>query len=144
MSQLPGNPYSTPASAHQPVSGKPGLPKTDPSFVLMWQRIYVILMTLLYVVSTAFSFFLFAYATDLEDQETSAGEAMAMGAVLAIISLGLVALYGVGLFWRRGNGGWIYQIILIAIGLTSCATWPLTIPLIIGWIKHRDAIIHYE
>jgi MFS family permease len=30
---------------------------------------------------------------------------------------------------------WVYGIVLIAIGFTSCCFWPICIPLLISWIK---------
>lgn len=75
------------------------------------------------------------------DPKNDAGEVAVIGGVYAVLGLGLTALFAVGLIWRKGNGAWIYQVILIVLGLTSCCTWPATIPLLIYWVKDRDRII---
>ena len=75
------------------------------------------------------------------DDDMSRKEAQIMGAIYGIIGAVFSIVYAVGIFWRRGMGGWVYNIILIAIGLTSCCLWPATIPLIIHWSKHKDYIV---
>lgn len=76
-----------------------------------------------------------------EDPTTDAGEVVVMGSVYAVMGAVLSVLFVVGFLWRKGNGAWIYQIILIVLGMTSCCTWPATIPLLIYWVKDRDRII---
>ena len=144
MNQNSKNPYSTPSPSYASSASQTAPQRTDPSFVLMWQMIYVVLMMLMYAALVVLAVFLFSFARDIADEEMSVREAQITGAVMGVMSLGMVVLYGTGIFWRRGNGGWIFQIILIAIGLSSCLTWPITIPLIIGWIKHRHSIVHHR
>ena len=143
MSQFPDksqNPFSAPQkNPNQPYHDVRH--KTDPSRVLFWQMVYVILMILLYSTVMLGAFLMFVFAAEIADAETSEREIQTMAILFGFICLPILALYVVGLFWRRGKSGWIYQIVLIAIGLTSCATWPLTIPLIVGWVTHRDAIV---
>ncbi len=65
------------------------------------------------------------------DPTTSPEQVMVVGGVYTLIGMVLSVLFAVPFFWRRGNGEWIFQVILIVIGLTSCCTWPATIPLMI-------------
>ena len=109
--------------------------------VLPYQRIYVLLMFALYM----FLFIGIVYvATDLETfsrgLETTPGELTIMLAVLGVPTALLAITFLIGLFWNRGLGGWIYNLILICLGLTSGCTWPMTIPLLIFWIKQKNDI----
>ncbi len=72
--------------------------------------------------------------------EMSSNELLIMLAVYGVPSAALAIIFFVGLFWNRGLGGWIYNLILIVLGVTSCCTWPITIPLMIFWIKQKDDI----
>lgn len=109
--------------------------------VLPYQRIYVLLMFALYT----FLFIGVVYmATDLKNfsqvLETTPNELTVMLVFLGIPVFFLAIVFLVGLFWNRGLGGWIYNLILICLGLTSGCTWPITIPLMIFWIKQKDDI----
>jgi hypothetical protein len=143
MSENKPNPY-TPSDEHtlSPDNRSPVVLNPNPA-VKTYQRIYVILMFLMYaaivVLVVAASFYKDAVARDLE---VGPIEAMILLFILGIISAVLAIVFVVGLFWHRGLGGWIYNLILICIGLTSGCTWPITIPLMIFWIKHKDDIQH--
>ncbi|HVG34700.1 MAG TPA: hypothetical protein VM911_16645 [Pyrinomonadaceae bacterium] len=43
--------------------------------------------------------------------------------------------YALGPFVKTKRWGWTFGTVLIAIGMTSCCLWPITIPLLIRWIK---------
>ena len=109
--------------------------------VLPYQRVYVLLMFALYM----FLFIGIVYvAGDLETfsraLETTPAELTIMLAVLGVPTALLAITFLIGLFWNRGLGGWIYNLILICLGLTSGCTWPMTIPLLIFWIKQKNDI----
>jgi len=135
------NPYSlqdkpTPVSNEQYAAGFVPNPT-----VLPYQRVYVSLMFALYT----FLFIGVVYmATDLENisqlLETTPNELTIMLVFFGIPVFFLAIVFLVGLFWNRGLGGWIYNLILICLGLTSGCTWPMTIPLMIFWIKQKDDI----
>ena len=100
-------------------------------------------MLLLYVAVILIGIVMVVFSGDIaaDDPSSDAGEVAVIGVVYAVLGLGMSALFAVGFFWRKGNGAWIYQIILIVLGMTSCCTWPATIPLLIYWVKDRDRII---
>lgn len=135
------NPYAftspNPSSDHPPEP----LSSTPPA-VRFWAQFYNICMLMLYFILTLVGILLVAFADEIgnfeDGQEIGAS---LMGTLYAGLGLLFVVIFAIGLFWRRGNGAWIYQIVLIAIGLTSCITWPATIPLMIYWIKDRDRLI---
>ena len=134
------NPYS---SQDKPtiVSNDHSAEFTPNPTVLHYQRVYVLLMFALYM----FLFIGIVYvAADLETfsrgLETTPGELTIMLAVLGVPIALLAITFLIGLFWNRGLGGWIYNLILICLGLTSGCTWPMTIPLLIFWIKQKNDI----
>jgi cell division protein FtsW (lipid II flippase) len=83
----------------------------------------------------------FADAIAEGDANSSPTEVALIGGIYAGLGVVLTILFAVAFVWRKGTGAWIYQIVLIVLGLTSCCTWPATIPLIIYWIKDKDRII---
>ncbi len=139
------NPYQPP-SVDQP-GAKPLLDEAaarSAARVIAWQKFYLILMLLLYLAVVVLGGGMVLYRNELANLDgvaTSAPELIVMGSVYAFMGIFLSVVYGVGLFWRRGMGGWIYHVVLIGLGLTSCCTWPMTIPLLIFWIKYRTEIM---
>ncbi len=77
----------------------------------------------------------------MADQEMSATEAKVIGVIFAVIGLPLAILFAAGLFWKKGQGAWVFHIVLIAIGLTSACCLPTNIPLLIFWIKAKDYVV---
>ncbi len=150
MSQNPHNPYQPPGKnqgmGYPPQSYSPFI-KSNPQ-VKTWQLVYVVLMAILYLLFAFVGIFLWVSADSLAaipNADPNGPDAMEMqliGIIYTFAGFGASVVFVVGLFWRRGMGGWIYTLILIVLGLTSCCTWPATIPLIIFWIKDKDSIIH--
>jgi len=136
------NPYALPQS-----SGGSGadftLDALAPPAVRFWVQVYNGCMVLLYLGVLAMGIALVVFSDDIAAlaEEAPGFQAALMGTVYAVLGLLLAGLFAVGLIWRRGNGAWIYQTVLIVIGLTSCITWPATIPLLIFWIKDRQRLI---
>jgi len=48
--------------------------------------------------------------------------------------------FGMAPFLPRRPGVWVYDVVLIALGLTSACLWPITIPLLIFWIKPENKL----
>ena len=55
--------------------------------------------------------------------------------VMVAIGIILFTAFVVALLLPNTSGAWIFHIILIAVGLSSCCLWPATIPLMIAWLK---------
>lgn len=71
-------------------------------------------------------------------ENVPADEQALVGVMFLVFTLLLTAPAGVFLapfFLPRKPWVWIYDIVLIGIGMTSCALWPATIPLLIFWLK---------
>jgi cell division protein FtsW (lipid II flippase) len=110
---------------------------------MFWAKVYNAVMIALYLAVTfgGVAMIVFADAIAEGDPTTSPTEFVVLGGVYSGVGVVLTVLFAVAFFWRKGLGAWIYQIVLIVLGLTSCCTWPATIPLIIYWIKDKDRII---
>ena len=119
--------YAVPYAASAPA-GPPG--------VLTWFKVYAVCMALLYALVIVGGVFFYVMADSFAaDPEMGPEQARIQGAVMAIIGLPLAGLFAAGALLPRRPWVWIYNLVLIAIGLTSCCLWPATIPLLIFWIK---------
>jgi hypothetical protein len=98
-----------------------------------WFKVYVAVMAAVYLLAMLGGAFFFV--VDLGGTPEEVTEQRLMGAIYAAFGLGLLVLYGIGLFMPKRPWAWIYGIVLIAIGMTSCCTLPATIPLLIFWLK---------
>ncbi|MFN3167817.1 MAG: hypothetical protein ACE37H_12210 [Phycisphaeraceae bacterium] len=111
--------------------------------VIAWFKAYAVFMVLLYIGVTALGLFMVSNADTLFTPEprpgssvpTSSEEAVFMGVVYAALGVVLAIVFAVSLFTPRRFWGWVYNLVMICIGLTSCCFWPITIPLLIYWIK---------
>lgn len=116
---------------------------TDRPSVITWFKVYTGLMVLIYLVVILVGILLYANADSFVGNDVRPGsnvpadpvEAQLMGMVYAALGVVLSLVFAVGLVIPRRFWGWVYGIVLIAIGLTSCCFWPITIPLLIFWIK---------
>jgi hypothetical protein len=105
--------------------------------VWIWYVIYCVLMALLYLICLAVSIVLIAFADEIAagDPEMDATECRITGAILCMVSLPLMVLFGVAPLLPKKKFAWIWGLITIAIGMTSCCCLPVSIPLLIFWIK---------
>ena len=126
------NPYQPPTAGSAYGGWEPVRPA-----VVVWFRVYAAVMTLIYLATTIGSFWLASWMADAPDglRGSEADERAGMGMMLLVVSLACLVAFGVGLFMPARPWAWVYGIVLICIGLTSCLTMPATIPLIIFWIK---------
>ena len=144
----PNDPYRSPlgtggASPYGiPTGGPPAAMGPKPQ-VILWQRIYLGLMVAIYalVVVAGVAMTMFADQIAADDPEVSAGEITFMGGLYAVIGLIFGIVTAIGFVFKRGTGGWVYNLVMICLGLTSCCFWPICIPLLVFWIKQKDAVI---
>jgi hypothetical protein len=97
--------------------------------VVTWYKVYCIGMAVMYAVLAVVGAWMLA--TDPFE-----GDDDGLGVVLTVVSLPLAIVYAAGLAAPRSKGGWIFGIVLIAIGLSGC-TMVASIPLLIFWINDR-------
>jgi hypothetical protein len=104
--------------------------------VLTWYYIYCALMALLYLLFLGVGVaFLFIPAEAFADQPDGALAFQFNAAVFILIGSVFTLLFGVSPFLPRRPWVWIYDLVLICLGMTSCLCLPICIPLLIFWIK---------
>lgn len=123
------NPYVSPDAS----LGLPQ-PKLTPG-VVTWFKIYAGFMVFLYVLVMIGGVALALFSETLASGEEPREVFLIQGVVFAVIGIPLIAMYVVGLFMPQKSWAWVYGIILIGIGMTSCCFIPACVPLIIFWIK---------
>jgi hypothetical protein len=111
------------------------IPTPEKPGVVTWFKVYAVAMAVLYLGLAAASVLLLIFAERMADSSTSATEWRVHGAVMLGMGIPLAGAFVVPLVVRKRPWVWIYDLVLICLGLTSCATWPATIPLLIFWIK---------
>jgi len=106
--------------------------------VVFWYRVYCGFMAALYalVMLGGVAWVVFgAGIAGSEKDEMPQAVLLAYAAFLVVLGLSLTAAFGAPFFLAPRPWVWIYGIVLIAIGLTSCCLWPATIPMLVYWLK---------
>lgn len=96
--------------------------------VIFWQKAFCVLVALLYLLMLPLGIFLLEVSEgDLESQIN--------GIVIICMGPPLAILYGLGFIWDHKPWHWIYGLVLICLSLSSCCCFPISIPLLIYWLK---------
>ena len=103
--------------------------------VVFWQRAYCAAMGALYGLLVLGSLAMIVFNDEMADASTDPGEVIVIGVVVGLMCAAFAAAYLAGLFLPRRRWVWVYHIVLIAIGMTSCACLPFVVPLLIFWIR---------
>ena len=132
----PGYPHASAGYGYVP----PAAPTERPG-VVTWFTVYALLMALVYLLLAGFGVAIFVVGP--EQFQTAENDAQAMtiqGVVFIVMGLALCVPFAIAPFLPRKPGVWIYDLVLICLGLTSCACLPITIPLLIFWIKPENKL----
>lgn len=118
MEPLPSACESTPARTPQTI---------------VWFRVYAAVMTGLYALCVLAAPRVFLAGTRRMGEEglllkIQAGVLLLMGLVFALA-------FALALVLPRKPWSWIYGLVLICLGMTSCCLLPVVIPLLIYWLK---------
>lgn len=100
-----------------------------------WFVVYCVLMAVLYLISVATGAVLLAFSFSSLAEKPDISILRAQATAFLLVGLILMIPYAMGPFVKGKSWGWVFGIVLIAIGMTSCCLWPITIPLLIQWIK---------
>jgi hypothetical protein len=101
--------------------------------VLTWFIVYCLLMALAYVFCIGIALWIFFVAPTLLEEDASM--AMIMPWIFLVLGIVLLVASILPLFLRPKPWVWIYDLVLICLGLTSCLYLPFSIPLLIFWMK---------
>ena len=103
--------------------------------VMKWFRVYAGFMAALYILCAIGSLFMYAYASSMADEETSELEVRIMAIILFVICFVLAVAFLVPFFVERKRWVWVYNVVLIALGLGSGCTIIPCLFLLLAWIK---------
>jgi hypothetical protein len=92
-------------------------------------------MVFLYILVTAGGVALAVFSESLAVGGEPREVFLIQGVAFAVIGVPLVVMYLVGLFIPARSWAWVYGIVLIGFGMTSCCFIPACVPLLIFWIK---------
>lgn len=104
--------------------------------VYLWLLVYCGLMAMLYLCIMGMG--LAGFAAVFLDEGMSEEDRITVpigGAVLVAIGLALCTAFMLPFFVPRRPWVWIYDLVLICLGMTSVCTMPFCIPLLIFWLK---------
>jgi hypothetical protein len=124
------NPYVSPD-----VSMGMAQPKPTPG-VVTWYRVYAAFMVFLYILVAFGGVAMVMFSEMLASGGEEPREMfLIQGIVFAVLGIPLAVMYIVGVFMPAKSWAWVYGIILIGFGMTSCCFIPACVPLLIFWIK---------
>lgn len=128
--------YNEPLNIGSSSSMEAPLP-TGPPPVLSWYKLYAGFMAFLYLACFVGGLALLKFMPVIMANApgTSAMELKVRAVITAVVGIVLFVAYVVALVLPRSSGAWVYHMVMIGIGLTSCCLWPATIPLLIAWVK---------
>lgn len=119
------------------ISGPPGdhpeRASVTPSAVI-WYKVYAGLMAVVYLAVAVLGIVILSMpAWSGSGSHTDPG-AIIGGGIYTGMGVILGVPFAVSLFLRPKGWVWIFDLVLICIGLLSCACWPICIPLLIAWL----------
>lgn len=114
------------------LSPSPSMPPARPA-VLGWFKVYCVVLCLVYLFFVGFS--LIFFFVDPEELEMGPAEAMIMGVFFLVMGLVFFVASLLPLLLKPRPWVWIYDLVVICIGMTSACFLPICVPLLIFWIK---------
>lgn len=101
--------------------------------VYTWFVVYCVLMAIMYLFVAALGIF-YPMLTEMAGKDGRM-EGQVMGIIYTLSGIIFFIPFAIAPFLKPGPGVWIYDLVLICLGMTSCCCLPITIPLLIFWIK---------
>ncbi len=106
--------------------------------VVFWFRVYCAGMLTMYAIVTVCGAGILVFYPRLAAESGGRYDAVVLllyGMLMAAIGLALAGMYLAGLVLRPRPWVWVYDIVLIAIGLSSPCCLPVSLPLLVFWVK---------
>lgn len=116
-----------------PPPPPPQLPSGEQPPVWRWFVIYAITLGIVYLALAAFG--IVALFIDPSKLDMQHGEARLMGIVFIAFGLVFALPFLAAPYLPRKSWVWIYDLVLICLGMTSACCIPACIPLLIHWLK---------
>lgn len=108
----------------------------DKPKVVRWFAVYAYLMALLYLLAMGLGLAFAMWPDEWITEPHETPDVMRFqGIGIVVVAVPLLVLFGVAPLLPRRRWVWIYDLVMICIGLTSCCLWPISIPLVIHWVK---------
>ena len=96
--------------------------------IIFWYKIFCGAMAFVYLLLFLGGIFLINGGA--HDEETFIN-----GIIFCLLGPPFFITFGLGLIWDEKPWHWIYGLVLICISLSSCCCFPVSIPLLIYWLK---------
>lgn len=134
------SPMSLPQFGYANFAGAPSMqtPTLDPELggkVWRWYVAYCALMALIYLACAVGGGFLLFFDFPGGIREAELTQIRVQGGIMMGMGVLFLGIFAVAPFLPKKPWNWIYGICLIALGMTSCCFLPITIPLLIQWLK---------
>lgn len=100
--------------------------------VYTWFVVYCVLMGLMYLFVAGIGL-MYPMLAQMADKTTA--ESQIMGTMYTVFGVIFFIPFAIAPFLKPSPGVWVYDLVLICLGMTSCCCLPITIPLLIFWIK---------
>ena len=132
------DPYQTPhfsGSSQFPSSSPP--PRSTPGAWIFY-LVYCVFMVLIYALLTGLGVMFMAFAENMAKADKEVDDPIVfviMGGVFFAFGLVFLLAFAAGPLVPRNRFGWIYGIVLIALGLMNGCTLIFSIPLLIFWLQ---------
>jgi hypothetical protein len=101
--------------------------------VIFWFKVYTVVMTGIYALCLIAGPVMVWIGLQPNDKDSE--EFVVQGILVTAICFPLAIAFALSVFLNPKPWVWVYDLVLICIGLTSCCFLPATIPLLIYWIK---------
>lgn len=108
----------------------------DKPRVITWFATYAVLMALIYLFALGLGLAFIIWPDQwVTEQHETPRVVRFQGVAIAVIAVPLLAAFAAAPMLPRRRWVWVYDLVMICVGLTSCCFWPISIPLLIHWIK---------
>jgi hypothetical protein len=131
------NPYRPDALASAVIDARVVTPhgSMERPAVVGWFKVYCSVIGTIYIAVAIAGAALALYAQQLSDSAEETMELVIQGYLYLALGIVLAGVHFLALLIPRKKWSWIYGFAPIVIGLTSLCCLPMTIPLLLWWIK---------
>jgi hypothetical protein len=105
--------------------------------VLTWYRVYCAAMAAIYLACAVAGVFIVLFNEQIAESEPHDEPWLWIlyGGGFMLLGLVFTAIYVYAFFAPRRPWAWVYHLVLICFGLTSCCCMPASIPLLVFWLR---------